>query len=383
MRNSQKISRRDMLKYMGATVAGVAGTSILNACAPVAPQTGAPAAAQATATPAEVAASGKPITIATVGGTWKDWQDECVAQPFTANTGVGVVWDVQTPVNIIASMVASKKANQPPSHDLSKIDQFDIQFVTEQGLVSEMDKDIVTNWEDIHPNFRTDAWMTNHFSVYCMTWNTDRVDKEITSWFDMWDDTYKGKLAIPIFEWVGFFYLAALNTVLGGTPDNVDPAFEKLKEVVDTLEPKFMNSVEHGNQLFESEEIWIAPFWDGRSRNLQDNGLPIEYIYPDEGALANGSGFVIERGVEDNYRAANEFMNQVADVESQICFAGKINYPPTNVKIATMTDLPAKFDRLKIEQETMDKMLQVPWADYTARKSEYLDRWNREIAMAG
>ncbi len=363
-----------MLKYLGVAGAGIASGSFLSGCVVPTP----PPAAGPAPTPG-LGASGKPLTIATVGGTWKDWQNECVAVPFTEETGVEVVWDVQTPVTILSMMVAAKKADQTPIHHISKMDQFDIQFVEQQELTSPIDKDIVTNWENVHPNFRTDSWMTNHFAVYCMTWNTDKVTKEVTSWFDIWDDTYKGKIAIPIFEWVGFFYLSALNTTLGGTPENADPAFNKLKELVDTLEPKFMNSVEHGNQLFESEEIWIAPFWDGRSRNLQDQGLPINYMYPEEGALANGSGFVINRDLRENYLEANMFMNKVGDPELQICFNRKINYPPTNISAT----LPPELERIRVSKEDMDNMMAIDWPGYQAHKGEYLDRWNREIAKGG
>jgi putative spermidine/putrescine transport system substrate-binding protein len=361
-----------MLRRTGAIAVGLAGGTLFAGCSATTEPAAKPAASKA-------APSTGPLTIATVGGTWKDWQDECVAASFTPETGVNVAWDVQTPVGIITAMVAAKKANQTPSHHISKMDQFDVAFVDEQGLTSKVDQDIVTNWKDIHPNFRTDSWMTNHVAIYGMTWNKDQIKSEVNSWFDMWDDKYKGKLAIPTFEWVGFHYLTALNTALGGTPENVEPAFSKLKELVDTLQPKFMNSVEHGNQLFESGEIWIAPFWDGRTRNLQDNNVPVSYKYPKEGALSNGSGFVINRDITQNVREANLFMNKVGDPESQICFASKINYPPTNVK----AKLPPSLERIQVTKEDMDKMLQVPWTGYTPKKGDYLDRWNREIAKSG
>jgi putative spermidine/putrescine transport system substrate-binding protein len=363
----RKVTRRDILKYTGGVGLALAGADILAACGGTSP---------APSTAAEVKG---PLNIATVGGTWKDWQNECVAQPFSDATKVDVVWDVQTPVGISTRMVAAKKAGRTPPDQISKTDQFDIQFFDQQGLTSNIDTGVVTNWNDIQPNFRTPSWMTNHVSVYAMTWNSDKVKKPINGWFDMWDDTFKGKLAIPIFEWVGFHYLAALNTVLGGTADNVNPAFTKLKEAVNTLQPKFMNSVEHGNQLFTSGEIWIAPFWDGRTRNLQDQKVPVKYIYPKEGAISNASGFALNRGIPaERVRAANLFMQQVGNPDAQICFASKINYTPTNLK--ALAKLPASMERIKINQADMDKMVKVPWADYNAHKSEYLDRWNREIA---
>jgi len=359
--SSQGIPRRAVLKYTGVMTLGALGAAdIVPGCA-----RGAHAA--------------NILNVATVGGTWKDWQNECTAQPFTKQTGVSLVWDVQTPVSIATQMVAAKKGNRIPPNQVSKADQFDIQFFDQQGLTSKVDVELAPTWKDIHPNFRSESWMTNHVAVYCMTWNKEKVKKPITSWFDMWDDVFRGKVAIPVFEWVGFYYLAALNTALGGSPENADRAFGKLKELVDTLQPKFMNSVEHGNQLFQAGEIWIAPFWDGRTRNLQDQGLPVAYVYPKEGALSNASGFCLDRAIaDDRVKAANQFMNQVGVAENQICFASKINYPPTNLRALGM--LPPKLERIKISQADLDRMLRVPWTAYNQYKGDYLARWNKEIA---
>lgn len=208
-----------------------------------------------------------------------------------------------------------------------------------------------------------------------MAWNSEKVKKPIKSWFDMWDDSFKGKIGIPLFEWAGYRYIVGINHILGGTPENGDPVFNKLKELVTNLKPKIVNSVEHGNQLWQAGEIWIAPFWDGRVRILQDQKQPIEYIYPTEGAMSNGSGFVINRDPKENLREANIFMQKVGDPESQLMMVGLINYPPTNMKVK----LPPKLERLKINTEDLDKMVRVDWSAYQDKKAGFLDRWNRKI----
>jgi len=359
-----KLSRRAVIKYAGAAALAVA-------CSPSAPgAVSTPGATQ------KLGSSGKPLVVATVGGTFKDWQTECFTDPFTRETGVNVVSDVQTPVTVISTMVGAKRANQTPQHHVTKVDQFDVDFVTDQGLVTKIDKARVPNWQRIHPNFRTDSWISITFASWVPAWNTDKVKKNVTSWFDMWDDSFKGRTTLPAFEWSGFFFLAAINTALGGTPENVNPGFAKIKEVADNLEPKFITSVEHGIQLLETGEAWFAPFFpDGRVRNLQDKKVPIAMTYPKEGAVVSGAGWVINRALAENEAEANAYLNKMGDRDAQLCFASKINLPPTNTDVV----LPASMERLKVKPDDLDRALRVPWGGYQARKDQYLDRWNREI----
>jgi len=371
MSKDTRLTRREVLKSAATVVASMAGTTLLTSA-----YSGSSTARAATP---KVGASGKPLVISMVGGTWKDWQDECFARPFTRETGVKVLWDVMTPAAIIASMASAKKANKTPIHHISKMDQFDIEFADKQGLTSKLDKSIVTNWKDIHPSVRTDSWMTSMTNHFAPTWNKDKVKKDINSWFDMWDVSFKGKVAIPVFEWIGWPWLCAMNTILGPKPDNVDPVFTKLDELVRDVKPKFMNSVEHGNQMFESGEIWIAPFWDGRTRNLQDKGLPLIYKYPKEGAVINASGYVINRDLKENGLEANLFMQMVGNPEAQLCLARKSSYPPSNTSLT----LPPELRRIHVSKEDLDKMIKVSYAAYEPIKGQCLDRWNRLVTKSG
>ena len=132
-------------------------------------------------------------------------------------------------------------------------------------------------------------------------------------------------------------------------------------------------------QLFSRGELWAAPFWDGRARSLQDSNVPVEFVFPDEGAAPLGFGLALNQG-SDVKTLTEEYINYSLDPEVQIAYSKRTQYPPTNLK--AIESLPSDLQRIKIPHTAMDNMLRIDYYGYSKVVDPRLERWNKEVLTA-
>ncbi len=314
------------------------------------------------------------MTIGFDGGSWQEFLDQEVTVPFIKkmNGKAKILYDIGTESDRITKL-AAQKGN--PVVALGKLSTTNIDHAVEIGLCDKIDAASVPNLKDIHPSFRNEYWTSQVVATFGVTYNTQKVSKPITSWWDLWDPSLKGKVGLPVFEWMGQQYLQVINQIAGGTPDKFDAGVKKLKEFVKTQNPVFISATDHGLQLFTQGEIWAAPFWDGRTRALQAQNVPVKFVFPKEGACPLGYGLALNKGKPRDL--ALKYLDFSLDPDIQIAYARKTQYPPVNVK--ALDKLPADLENLRISKENMDGMLKIDYLASERMVDKYLEAWNKEI----
>jgi spermidine/putrescine transport system substrate-binding protein len=148
--------------------------------------------------------------------------------------------------------------------------------------------------------------------------NTDEVDEEITSYMALFDPQYAGRVALE----------AAPLTALGVTalaygfedPLNLDPEeIEEVKQHLLDSRDNFRSFAESDSDLvnlFKSGEVVLADGGRGTTQDMIDDGLPVEWIAPDEGALSWVCGLAITSDAE-NTDAAYKLIDYYASPEAQ------------------------------------------------------------------
>jgi putative spermidine/putrescine transport system substrate-binding protein len=314
------------------------------------------------------------MTIGFDGGSWQEFLDQEVTQPFIKKMGgkVKILYDIGTESDRLTKLAAQKNN---PLVALSKLSTTNIDHAVEIGVCDKIDVSAVPNLRDVHPAFKNDYWTSQIVATFGVTYNTQKITKPITSWFDLWDPAYKGKVGMPVFEWMGQQFLQVINLIAGGTPEKFDSGVKKLKEYVKTMNPVFISATDHGIQLFTQGEIWIAPFWDGRTRQLQASNVPVKFVFPKEGACPLGYGLALTQGKPRDL--ALKYLDFSLDPAVQIAYARKTNYPPVNQK--ALDKLPADLEGLRLKKEDMDNMLKIDYLASERMVDKYLDAWNKEI----
>jgi putative spermidine/putrescine transport system substrate-binding protein len=245
------------------------------------------------------------------------------------------------------------------------------------GLLAPLDPAIVTNAADVLPAYRTPYVAHRLITPFALAFNTKYVDRataQAKGWSLLLDPKLKGKVAIPKFGWQGETWMNAVNIAIGGSYDNFDPVVAMCRKIIQDNEGLVMESNDQGMSMYQDEEIVAAPFWTGRTYELQDKGLPLDFVYP-PGWLTNGVGMAIVKGAP-NPELAQRFANLSLDPAVQIALARRFFYLPTNRHaIEAVKDQP----RLQIPEADIATAAQLDYGKMVLSADRNLERFNREV----
>lgn len=323
------------------------------------------------------AAEAKELRILFPGGTWKDWYEQTFVVPFDQAHGVKTIW--KTGLGFEPLVIAQK---QHPEWDVVHENQNTSSQMGALDAVIEWKQDRIPNMKNIHPAFRYKYLVGKVHTPYGLAVNTKRITRPINSWLDMWDPAFAGKVAFPDWIWIGEEVFHAINVVAGGTAENIDPGIAKMKELYQKNKAVTINNVEHTKQLLLAEEVWICPYFGGRTDQAREAGAPVEFAIPKEGGLSwiwNTS--IIANRPPESIDLAEQFVNTTLDPERQIAFCRLCSYPPTNME--AMKNLPPDLKKLQLSEDDLQRLGKLQRSfDYMAQfahRDRNRERWNKEV----
>lgn len=353
-----EITRRRLLKLVGAGSAAAVGGGIMSSV---------PARAEDV------------FTIANTGGSWGEGVKQAYSEipKFAETHGIKVSYsfDTDLPVTLAKVMARCGKPAFSVVH-FQDVEQF---MSANGGCLQPYDLDIVTNYKDIYKAAvqPPTAGMSNWCAAHCMVamgllWNTKEVKKP-TSWMDMWDPKYKGRVGLPAWAFLGQRWMHALNRSLGGTEANIDPAIKALVELRKN-DPVPLPSMDQAFKAVARGDVVMTPFWNGRTAELQSNGSPVDIVYP-KGSLLMHAGFVIPKGT-DFPELANKFIQNTLDPEFQLYISRRFRYAPSNRK----AKLPPDLENLGIPEDAIENsMTSLDWIEVNKHRDAQSERWNNEV----
>ena len=269
-----------------------------------------------------------------------------------------------------------------PQWDLIHTGQMRAGQLGAMGLYSPLSEEAMPNLKQIHPSFRYPFLAGKCHTPYGLCVNTKKITRPITSWNDLWDPAFKGRVAFPAWGWIGDEVFQAINVAFGGTSENIDPGIAKLKALFAENGAVIANNVEHTRQLIDAEEVWLVPFFGARIAQAAAAGTPVEFVIPEEGGLSwiwNMS--IIAKRPEENTRHAEALLDTTFEAERQIAFAKLTGYPPTNME--AMKNLPAELKNLELSDSDVALLgklqSQVDPMTVFAYRDQYAERWNKDV----
>ena len=327
--------------------------------------------------PASAAGS---VNILMPGGSWKDWVEQTFVAPFAEANDVEAVWRLGLGHE---PLVMAQRAR--PQWDLIHTGQMRAGQLGGMGLYKPMSEETTPNLTQIHPSFRYEYLAGKCHTPYGLCVNTRRITRPVTSWEDLWDPEFKGRVAFPAWGWIGDEVFYSVNQAFGGTSEDIEPGIEKFKALFADNGAVVANNVEHTRQLIDAEEVWLVPFFGARTEQAAAAGTPVEFVIPEEGGLSwvwNMS--VIAGRPEQNTLNAEALLNETFDAEKQIEFAKLTGYPPTNME--AMRNLPPELERLTLNDEQVELLgklqSQLDPNVIFAYRDQYAERWNRDVLGA-
>jgi spermidine/putrescine transport system substrate-binding protein len=245
---------------------------------------------------------------------WPLYMPQVVLDDFDAEYGVKIVYLTYDSGEEAADTIKAGKI----VYDVAIIDNDLIPPLTADGLLAEIDFQNVPNFKNISANFRDLAYDPGNRHSVPYGWGTtgllvrtDLVQAPVTSWADLWDERYAGRVGVP--EEPTELISVALKA-LGYPLNSEDPAqleaaldhLLKLKKSLVFVESEEPEAVER----LVSGEVVILLGYSGHALIARKENPAIQYVLPKEGTLLWGDSLVIS-AASPNQHTAEIFLNYI------------------------------------------------------------------------
>lgn len=249
---------------------------------------------------------------------WTEYVSEAAISDFEKDTGIKV--NVST-YSSNEDMLAKLKSESEGTYDVILPSDYAIEYLIAQDKLEALDKDKLSNLSNIDPAYLDESFDPGNVysvpyegGVACIAVNTAKVDKEITSYADLFDPSLKSQLVV----------LDDYRAVIGMTersmglsmnetdPDTLAQVEEKLLTLKDNI--KLYDSDSPKSALI-SGDCTVGMVWSAEVALAMDENPDIEIVYPTEGAYVFLDNWAIPKGAK-NYDAAMEFINYMLSAEA-------------------------------------------------------------------
>ena len=306
-----------------------------------------------------------------VVGTWGGDYQNLLQKIVNPITGVSVVFDTGNAEARLTKLRAEANARRG-SMDVALLQDLDMYDASQSGLLEEASDKKTPNLVNIYDQFRTAYSIPHIFSAMVLVYNKEKIATPPVSFNEALDPKYKGR--------VGFSdILFAANTLFaglanGGNMSSYD-AGTKFLAKLKANDPKVFPSNEAVAAAFKSGEIWISCMWKARALQWQNDGLPLGFVVPKEGAVAVTFEGAVPKSSR-NKDGAWKYLNAMMDPKGQVEFAKAMGYAPTVRNAELPADLKA---RVSFTDDEMKRVFPYDSKALITQKSVVLDYWNKSF----
>lgn len=319
----------------------------------------------------------KTFTLAGYGGSFERLMRGTIIPPFAKAQNVSVTYVAGNSTDTLAKLQA-QKGNQVI--DAIIVDDGPMYQAIDLGFCGTLKPAAI--YKDVYSimKFKNDhaigIGMVGTGIMYNTAIFAEKKWPAPTSWNDLADPKFKGRLVIPpLNNTYGLHALVMEARAHGGNEKNIDPGFEYFKTKINPNILAYEPSPGKMTELFQSKQAVIGVWGSGRAKALADaTHFPIEFIYPKEGGVALGIGTCPVAGskMED---VAQAFIQYMVTPEVQKMLAVGAGFGPTNVNVKL-----TKAEQRGVPYGDQVKGLKtVDWSVINPVRQNWNKRWTREI----
>ena len=225
---------------------------------------------------------------------WEQYADETVIKPFEEKYNCKVN---ATFFNSSDDLLSKLKAGGGDVYDCISPSGDIAGLVVQYDMAEPIDLEHISAWEDIPDAFKISD-MEKDGNIYgvpflwgpdYVMYNADVVTEPITSWKELWNDEFSGKLALH--NDISNIYMIGLIdgitkddelAIYNMSSDQLADAQERLTELNKGVR-KYWDAGGELEDMFMNGEVDIAVGWPSTKKNLEDAGMNMGWCIPEEG----------------------------------------------------------------------------------------------------
>lgn len=258
----------------------------------------------------------------------------------------------------------------------------------DNDLIAPIDTSRLENWDKLDPTMRDLGKVGD--AVYFIPWdwgfdsmivNTDTVQDVPTSWKDLWDPKYKGRIALEDYGEV----MVSLAAAAWGMdyPNLSEQDLEVVKQKLVELKPNvktFWSSASEVVQLMSNGEVDMAYGWPDTYAQVLDAGVNATYIEPMEGRAGWVCGFVIPKTTQ-HYDLALDYIDASISAEVGASLIDEYFLGHPNLDALKLAD-PKNVKTLQLDQMDVRERTRFA-APLTDEQREAFNRIWAEVVAGG
>ena len=313
------------------------------------------------------------------GGTMQKMYEQYVFPPFEKANDVKIMVIPGTSSDVLAKVRASK---ENPQMNLMFLDDGLMYRAIKMGLCTQthLDQDID---QQIYQSAHIKGDMATAVSIGLtgIGYNT-KMFKENgwaapTSWNDLADPKYKGKLifqSLPSSTF-GLHAFLMFNRLHNGTEDNVNPGFKAWPDTVGKDVKVYIAGSSKLSEMVQTNEAGIFPITPTLVSAWKAKGVDVAYANPKEGSVTL---FYTQCVVNNskNQELTQKLANWVLSEKAQALALKHAAYIPVNSKVK---GTGIEKQELEKSAEYMKTAVTLDWDKINHNRPTWNKRWNREV----
>jgi putative spermidine/putrescine transport system substrate-binding protein len=317
------------------------------------------------------------LVVSSYGGEWTENQKKLVIEPFEKEYGVTVRLVTGYSAEIMAQLQAQK---DNPQMDVVYFSGGQEAQAAADGLLAPIKPEELSNYADMYPiavaGIEKGEGPAHGVAAIGLLYNHDLVQPAPTSWMDLWDPRFAGKVVVTdLSNSYGLLGFLMINKVRGGTLDNIQPGLDAVGKLLADNDEVVTGSPEV-RQLFAQGIVEIGAYAQDHAYRLREAGAPIAFVMPKEGAAAS---FLTINLVANrpNRELAVKFIDFNLRPEVMAGWAEAARYSPTNSKTKLSPDVAKD---VIYGEDAIKQLVAFDPLEIGKKKSQWLDQWNRLLA---
>jgi spermidine/putrescine-binding protein len=379
----RRITRRHLLKTTARVSPLVALAPILAACG----ASTTPSASAASSVAPSAAGSSDPASVAPTAApnpeaelnvyNWDAYIGETTIADFESATGIKVNYDKFPDASTMMAKIRSD--GKGGGYDIAYPTSVELPALVADGIVQPLQLDLIPNVANLGPQWQDPGydpgnkhsmpymWWTTGFC-----WNGDTIAEELDSWESLWNDAYKGKMAM-LDDYREAFAVAAFR--LGLDPNSTNDAeLDQMAALLEEQKPLLRTYTTDDIGAMVSKDVDITHAWSGDVYQMYEDVPNVKYVIPKEGAVRGSDTMIITSGAPHPI-AANMWINFNLDAEVSAANTNYIGYMgPNEAAMQYISPEILADPTVNPDIALLDKLVEL--LDLGVDDEKYVQRWN-------
>jgi putative spermidine/putrescine transport system substrate-binding protein len=317
-------------------------------------------------------AQGKPFIVNMFGGRWEnDWRNSVLPR-FSAQIGRPVNLDIGLGLGWVSNFRAAGQKNPPFSAVM--LNERYTAMLRDDGYFETLTPQLVPNLANViaPARLKDDTAVTGMLAPLIIGYRKDLISKPPRGWADLWDQRFRGQLGLYAITNSAAVMMALWAAEhFGSGRGDIDKAVSKFAELKPFPQLSYSAQL---TPLLSQGQIAVAPIDVGEIATMQAQGVPVDYVIPEEGMFVFDHSFSLLKHGADKETGA-KYIDFVLSPETQAWMAKNWLIAPTNKTVP----LPPEVDRWPLKQEQVSKAIRFDWTEANKLSGALSDAWARKI----